>query len=78
VRADTGFEIPFAIDFQRLSAQCCGGGRLLSGCQWYYKKPFGRTCKASKKRFVVTLWGDDSLPNRPVGRGHFRYRSQRS
>jgi len=29
-------------------------------------------------RFVVALWGDDPLPNRPVGRGHFRYRSQRS
>ena len=48
VRADTGFEIPFAIDFQRVSAQCCGSGRLLSGCQRYYKKPFGRTCKASQ------------------------------
>jgi len=26
-------------------------------------------------RFVVVFWGDDPLPNRWVGRGHFRYRS---
>jgi len=25
--------------------------------------------------FLVALWGDDSLPNRPVVRGHFGYRS---
>jgi len=48
VRADPGLETPFATDFQRVSAQCRGSGRLLSGSQRYYKKPFGRTGKASQ------------------------------
>jgi hypothetical protein len=75
VRADPGFEIPFAID---LPASLCAVLRLRSAPK-RLPEVLQETIRAHmqgiQERFVVALWGDDSLPNRPVGRGHFRYRS---